>query len=547
MISIVRLAASVVAAACLSLSGACAAPAPTVKTHAGTLTGYTEGALNVFKGIPYAQPPVGPLRWKAPAELSRWKGVRQATEFGKACMQPLSKVVSMYTDDPGPLSEDCLTLNIWAPAHAKKLPVFFWIHGGNLIGGSSHYRLFVGSKMAARGVVVVSINYRLGVFGYLAHPELSAESPLGISGNWGLLDQIAALKWVKRNIAAFGGDPANVTIAGQSAGALSVEFLMASPAARGLFAKAIAQSSYMFTTPELKQTKYGTPSAEQFGVNLMTALHAPNLAALRAMDAQTLLDGSVAAAYPTTGTIDGHILPRQIVDTFDKGEQAPVPLLSGFTSGEVRSLAPIQPPPVAIAAEYESIIRDRYSDLADEFLRLYPSNNLRENELAATRDAIFDWATEKMLRKQAALGQPAYLYYWDHSYPAAVSAGIQASHSSDMPYLFGTLDHLPTYWPKMPDTPQEWALSDAVIDYWTSFARSGRPEAANAPAWPAYGTTGAYMEFQDFPKASTHLLPGVFDLLETVYCRRRASGDQPWDWNAGVAAKKLPPKTSACN
>lgn len=546
MISVLRLVASAAAAVCFSVSSWCAAVAPIVNAPAGTLEGQSEGALNVFKGIPYAQPPVGPLRWKAPAEMARWTGVKQATEFGKACMQPRSKTASVYTDYPGPLTEDCLTLNIWTPAHAKKAPVFFWIHGGNLIGGSSHYPLFIGSKLAARGVIVVSINYRLGVFGYLAHPGLSAESPLGISGNWGLLDQIAALKWVRRNIASFGGDPSNVTIAGQSAGALSVMYLMASPPARGLFAKAIAESPYLFTTPELKQAKYGTPSAEQLGVNLATALHAPDIAALRAMDAQALMDGSIAAGYPTVGTIDGHILPRQLVDIFNQSEQAPVPLLTGLTSGEARSLPPIQPPPVASAGEYETAIRDRYQDLADEFLRLYPAVNLRDTTLAATRDAVFEWPAEKMVRKQTALGQPSFLYFWDHGYPAAYAAGLHAAHSGEIPYVFGTLDHLPPYWPKMPDTAQEWALSDAVIGYWTSFARSGHPKAANAPVWPAYGTTAAYMEFQDVPKASTHLLPGVYELNEAVYCRRRASGDQAWDWNAGIAAAKLPPKADVC-
>jgi para-nitrobenzyl esterase len=546
MISIRRLAISVAAAVCLSSSGA--ASAPVVNAPAGTLQGQSEGSLNVFKGIPYAMPPVGPLRWKAPKEMPRWNGVKQATQYGNACMQPVSKgPPTMYTADPGPLSEDCLVLNVWAPAGAKNLPVFFYIHGGNLIGGSGHYPVFSGSKMAARGIVVVTINYRLGVLGYLAHPELSAESPLGISGNYGLLDQIAALKWVKRNIASFGGDASNVTIAGQSAGALSVEFLMASPVARGLFAKAIAESGYMFTAPELKQTKFGTPSAEQLGINLATALHAPDIKALRAMDARALVDGSIAAGYPTAGTIDGHILLRQLVDTFAKGEQAPVPLLAGLTSGEVRSLPILLPPkPAASAEQYESIIRDRYQDLADDFLRLYPSSNMQESALAAIRDAVFSWPMEKMVKSQTVLGQPAYLYYWDHGYPAADQAGVHASHSAEIPYMFGTLDHLGPYWPKMPNSPQEWALSDAVVGYWTSFARTGHPEAANAPAWPAYGTTAAYMEFQDVPKVSTHFMPGMYRLMDEVVCRRQAA-DQPWLWMAGISAPKVPPKTAACN
>ena len=167
--------------------------------------------------------------------------------------------------------------------------------------------------------------------------------------------------------------------------------------------------------------------------------------------------------------------------------------------------------------------------------------------LAAVRDIIFDWSAERMVRSQTALGQPAFLYFWDHGYPAADTAGVHASHSSEVPYVFGSLDHLAPHWPKMPDTAQEWALSGAVIGYWTSFARTGQPEAANAPAWPAYGSTAAYMEFQDVPKASTHLLPGAYDLNEKLFCRRRASGDQAWDWTVANAAPKLTPKTAMCN
>ncbi|GAA0583722.1 carboxylesterase/lipase family protein [Rhizomicrobium electricum] len=544
-----RLTASAVAVVCLSFTGLSAATPPVVNAPAGTLEGAGEDAVNVFKGIPYALPPVGPLRWKAPVEMPRWTGVKRATDFGNACMQPHSKAaVSIYSADVGPLSEDCLTLNVWAPADAKNAPVLFWIHGGSLTGGSSQYPLFMGSKLAARGVVVVTINYRLGVFGWLAHPGLSAESPLNISGNYGLLDQIEALKWVKRNIAAFGGDPANVTIIGESAGGLSVMYLMASPAARGLFAKAISQSGYMISTPELKQAKYGAPSSEQIGVNLTTALHVPDMAALRTMDADKLLEGSVAAGFLTIGAVDGHILPRQLVDTFAKGEQAPVPLLAGFNSGEVRSLPVLlPPPPPPSAADYEAIIRDRYQDLAEDFLRLYPSSNVRESMLATTRDAFYGWTAERMVRNQTALGQPAFLYIWDHGYPAADAAGLHAFHSSEVPYVFGDLQRVPMYWPKIPPTTKEREMSDAMMGYWISFARTGQPEAANAPAWPSYGSASAFMAFQEVPRVSAHLMRGMYDLVEQVVCRRHASGDQAWSWNVGIVAPKLPPKTAACN
>ena len=250
-------------AAFLFAAAPVSAQAPVVRAPAGTVQGAAEDGLRVFKGIPYARPPVGALRWKAPAPLPAWQGVRKADAFGPACVQPRLPTPNIYTNPPARMSEDCLTLNVWAPKAAKKLPVFVWIHGGALVGGYSHEPIYDGARMASRGeVIVVSVNYRLGILGYLAHPELSAESKEGISGNYGLLDQIAALQWVKRNIEAFGGDPSNVTIAGESAGGLSVMYLMASPPARGLFDKAIAQSAYMITTPELKQGRHGLPLVE---------------------------------------------------------------------------------------------------------------------------------------------------------------------------------------------------------------------------------------------------------------------------------------------
>jgi para-nitrobenzyl esterase len=475
-----------------------------------------------------------------------WKGVHKTTEFGPVCMQPVSKLPNIYSDDPGPMSEDCLTLNIWAPANAHNAPVFFWIHGGALVGGSSRERLYDGIPLAERGAVVVTINYRVGVFGYLAHPELSAESPLGISGNWGLLDQIEALKWVKRNIGAFGGDPSNVTIAGQSAGGLSVMYLMASPPARGLFAKAIAESAYMVSTPELKQAKYGWPSSEQIGVALAAALHAPNITAMRAMDAQALTDGAAAARFSPFGAVDGNILPRQLVDAFDRGEQAPVPLLAGFTSGEIHSLRMLAPLPSKTPADYEATIRDRYGDLADTFLRLYPSSDMQESIFRTTRDALYGWTAERLVRKQSTLGQPAFLYLFDHGYPAADSAGLHGFHASELPYVFGDFTNLPPLWPKIPETPEEKKLSAAMIGYWTSFARTGKPEAASEPDWPAYGPASDYMTFADVPRPSQHLFPGMYEFVEQVVCRRHASGDQAWHWNVGLGAPKLPPPSPQC-
>jgi para-nitrobenzyl esterase len=520
--------------------------APLVHAPAGALRGTAEDGLNVFRGIPYAEPPVGTRRWRAPIPKASWTGVRDATSFGPACFQPEGKLNNVYANKPMPMSEDCLSLNIWAPEHARGAPVFFWIYGGALWGGASRDPLYDGSRLAKRGVVVVSINYRLGPLGWLAHPELSAESPDHVSGNYGLLDQIEALRWVRRNIAAFGGDPANVTIAGESAGGLSVMYLLASPPARGLFAKAIAESAYMISTPELKTARYGSPSAEAIGAGLGEKLHAPTVAALRAMDPEKLTNEAAAAGFPPFGAIDGKILPRQLVDVFDRGEQAGVPLLAGFNSGEIRSLTVLAPPVPATADVYVKTIRARYGDLADEFLRLYPASNMKESILAATRDGLYGWTAERLARKQADAGAASYLYLFDHGYPAADEAGLHGFHASELPYVFGTFEGTPPLWPKVPDIPRERALSDAMIDYWTSFAKSGRPRSAHAPAWPTFAPAGKYMLFADAPKVESKLMPGMYDLNEQVMCRRRAAGNEAWNWNVGLASPALPAPTSSC-
>lgn len=514
-------------------------PGPIVEAPDGAVEGVQDGPLHVFKGIPYAEPPE---RWLPPQPVSRWSGVRRASDFGPAAVQPPSKPGIIYeisADQPQPMSEDCLTLNIWAPAGVTDAPVLVWIHGGSLVIGSSREGFYDGAKLASRGIVVVTINYRLGVFGWLAHPDLSAENPLGISGNYGLLDQIEALRWIRRNIAAFGGDPAKVTIAGESAGALSVMYLMTSPLVRGLFAKAIAQSAYMITTPMLKLRRYGLPSAEEEGTKLAEALGVHDIAALRAMPARELALASSAAGFTPFGAIDGHVLPGQLVDLFDRGAQAPVPLLAGFNSGEIRSLTFLVPSPPTSAAEYEAVIRDRYGDLAGDYLRLYPATDVQESLYAGTRDALYGWTAERLVRKQTALGQPAYLYFWDHGYPTADSSGRHAFHGSEIPYVFGTADRTTSRWPQVPATPQERSLSDTMIDYWSSFARAGQLEAANAPEWPAFGSSGEAMVFEDTPRPTRDLMPGMYALHEDIVRRRRAH-DIAWNWNVGLWSPKNP-------
>lgn len=519
---------------------------PVVRAPAGAVRGVEADGLRVFKGIPYAAAPTGDLRWKPPAPAASWGGVRDASAFGPACWQPKPRAGSLYASPLKAFSEDCLSLNIWTPDKARTAPVLVWIHGGSLISGSSSESLYDGAALARQGVVVVSINYRLGVLGYLAHPELSAESPDHVSGNYGLLDQIAALKWVRSNIASFGGDPANVTIAGESAGGLSVMYLMASPRARGLFQKAIAQSAYMISTPPLREPKHGHVPAEAAGAGTAAKLGAGSLADLRAMDAETITTSALLAGFQTFGAIDGKVLPKQLVDTFDAGEQARAPILAGFNSGEIRSLRVLAPPPPADAATYETEIRARYGDLADAFFKLYPSDNLPESVLLAPRDALYGWTAERLVAQQTKLGLPGYLYYFDHGYPAADTAGLHGFHAAELPYVFGAFANVPPAWPRIPDTPVEARLSAEMIGYWTSFARDGAPRAAGAPAWRPYGTERAYMDFGQDAQPGTRLRPGMYELNEAVMCRRRAQGDLSWNWNVGIVSPPMPSGVSSC-
>ena len=523
-----------------------APPPPVVDAPAGIVRGEANGTIHVFKGIPYTLPPIGALRWKPPVPMPRWKDPHDATRYGPACVQPSPRAGSIYVWDLPAISEDCLSLNIWAPATARKAPVFVWIHGGALTSGAGSEPMYEGTRLAEHGVVVVTINYRLGVLGYLAHPALSAESPTNISGNYGLLDQIEALRWVKRNIGSFGGDPSNVTIAGESAGGLSVVYLMAAPDAHGLFAKAIAQSAYMISTPELRGSPYGDVASEVAGVGLAGKLGAGDLAGLRSMDAATITNAAASAGWLASATIDGRTLTRQLVEVFDRGEQAKVPMLAGFNSGEIRSLRVLLPPAVTDAAAYEKQIRERYRDLADAFLARYPASRIDDSMLATTRDAMYGWTAERLVSKQTSAGLPAFLYYFDHGYPTAEAAGLHAFHASELPFVFGTASTTPARWPKVPTTPDESRLSDAMLSYWATFARDGVPTAPGEPRWQPYGSERNHMTFEDAPRPAAHLLPGMYELTETVVCRRRASGHIPWNWNVGLASPPLPPEAPQC-
>jgi len=518
----------------------------TVVTVRGALAGLElAGGLTAFRGIRYAEPPVGGFRWQPPVAAAAWGTVRRAVDFGSACPQAPSPSGSIYAQQPRRMGEDCLFLNVWRPPRAVNAPVMVWLHGGALRTGDPASGLCDGEQLARRGVVIVTVNYRLGVLGYLAHPQLSAESPHESSGNYGLLDQIEALRWVRDNIAAFGGDPGNVTLFGESAGALSAIELMTSPLAGGLFHKVILQSGYLVSNPELKRECFGQPSAESIGERLGRRLGAADVAALRAMPVESLVAMAAAAGFDPQANIDGWVLPRQIVECLDGGGQAAVPMIAGFNAGEVRSLRSYFLPPLPTsAAEYESRVRALYGDLAPSYLARYPADDIEGSALAAARDAFYGWSAERLVRAQTRLGVPAHLYFFAHHYPAQAALGLEAFHASELPYEFGRIgspDGWPERWPQPPNDPRERALSEAIMGYFTSFARTGVPQIPAAAVWEPYRNHRAYMEFRDVPRPGHQLLRGMFELHEELIARRRAAGTQRWYLNVGLASPPVPP------
>ena len=530
---------------CFALASTSAAGAnearPQVRTRAGVVQGVTESSpvVAIYKGIPYASPPIGELRWRPPVPAPAWEGVREAREFGHACLQPQAQPTSLYYGGMASTSEDCLTLNVWAPTGARKLPVMVWIHGGALVGGSGSEPLYDGVKIAQRGVVVVSINYRLGLIGYLAHPALSAESPQHLSGNYGLLDQIEALRWVRDNVAAFGGDPGQVTIAGESAGGLSVIALLASPPARGLFAKAIVQSGYMPSYRALHDETLGLPSAEAAGAALAAAAGVTDAAGLRAADPVKLFMAGLSTGWQPEPVIDGAALMRQFVEVFARGEQAKVPVLAGFNEGEIRSLPALMPKAPDSQTAYEADVRRRFGDRASQFLAVYPGVDPKADVGASIRDGLYGFAAQYLVQQQAAAGQPAYLYFFRHSTPAQRARNLAAFHASELPYVFGQVGEsaaIGPNWPRPPLTSAESQLSEAMMSYWTSFVRDGNPKASGMPPWPRFtARERGYLDIDDRPAAARDLRPAAFAFADALVSERRKEG-RGWRLDIGFSA-----------
>ncbi|SFO33815.1 carboxylesterase family protein [Sphingomonas sp. OK281] len=488
-----------------------------VRIETGLVSGVParKPGVTVYKGIPYAAPPVGPLRWRAPAAPAAWAGVRRADGFGAACPQPGGEMARGL-----PQSEDCLTLNIWTgakPGSVEKRPVYVWIYGGGFIGGTGASPEFDGEALARKGVLVVTFNYRVGVLGFLATPELSRESGHAASGNYGLLDDIAALRWVQRNIAAFGGDPAKVTIGGQSAGAGAVGFLAMSPLAKGLFRAGIAESHAR--DPRDTELRYLSVSwrplatAEQAGTRYAAAHGAGTLDALRAMPWQRLIEGSntIDASVETGSSgkpplfrpvVDGWVIPDGYAQTYAKRTQNRVTFVAGNNRDETGAVpetafdtlrAQTTPPRAGMPqtsvtlAAYLAAARRKFGTLTADFLKLYPARDdqdaaLQNNAAARDNSRVSTWLWGRQWTR--GVDKPVFTYFWDHAPPGPSHDLRGAYHGSEIYYAFDSLDAVDRPW-----AAEDRRIADVMSSYWVNIIKDGNPNGPGLPTWPRYDPT----------------------------------------------------------
>ena len=451
---------------------------PLVRIAQGALAGTSKDGVLAFRAIPYAAPPIGALRWKAPAAPKAWRGVRDAAAFGPVCPQP---PVDWAGHDLDRQSEDCLTLNVWTPrlASSARLPVMVWFHGGGYTNGAGSQRTYEGMKLARHRAVIVTVNYRLGALGFLAHPALTAESPLHTSGNYGLLDQIAALKWVRANIAHFGGNPRNVTIFGQSAGAGSAMLLTVSPLVRGLFQKAIFESGAALMLPNARDgERPRLAEAEQAGAALSAKLHAKELAALRALPPSAFINDSVPGVS-TGPIIDGKVIPADITSAYRAQGELRVPVLLGWNSNEAaRFLGKVT------RAEYVANLKSS-GPLAADFLRIYPAATDADATQAAidlASDTEFGWRGWSLAEARVGKGSPAtFIYQFDNPPPGPNGTRTNgAVHSDELRYVWGN-DDPENQWPAA-----DKRLEDVIQTYWVNFARTGDPNSPGLVLWAPY-------------------------------------------------------------
>ncbi len=512
------------AALLLTLSAAAREiPAPTavLKLDSGPITGVVidaEAGVRAYKGIPFAAPPVGHLRWRPPQPVAPWTAPRTCDSFGPMCPQP--DVPLLVPKKEGNRSEDCLYLNVWTTAKpGAKRPVMVWIHGGGCTIGAGSLPVYDGTDFARDGVVLVTINYRLGPFGFLAHPGLSRENPNKVSGNYGLLDQIAALKWVRRNIKVFGGDPNNVTVFGESAGGVCINALLVSPPARGLFQRAIMQSG---TAVGVRQhLNEGRKTAAAQGLRIARDLNAANVDELRQKTAAELL----RAARPRVGflgkgtafgpIIDGFVLPDAPVKLMAAGKAHPVPVMLGTNADEATLFASQMP--VRKALGYRLVVRMIYQNDAKSVLKLFPvkpGQDPKPQLYKLVTVSAFVAPTRVVARLAAKQGMPTYLYHFSRVAPAAKQSGMGATHGIEIPYLFGTSKRL-----LREDTDLE--LSRRMRRYWIQFAASGKPDGDGLPAWPAYtAAKDQHLEFGNRITVGRNLMQEECDFFTRLTAKK---------------------------
>ena len=498
----------------LSLAILSQAQTPIIQTTNGKVEGYTnpDKSVQIFKSIPFAAPPTADLRWKAPQPVKNWTGILKCTTFPASPIQNKPAPFMCWSEEfiaqPEPLSEDCLYLNIWTTAKKKspRQPVFVWIYGGGLSSGSSNCAIYDGEEMSKKGVVFVSINYRVGVLGFMAHPELTKESGYNASGNYGFMDQMAALKWIQKNIAAFGGDPNNVTIAGQSAGSFSVNALVASPLAKGLFHKAIAESGGLFTnilTQNLQE-------AEKQGNLFMQHAKASNIAELRKMTAdeiQKISNDKDLGRFGTT--LDNYVLPTNLKEYFKKGLHNDVPLLTGWVTGDGSLFGP----PNFTMAQYKTEAQDKYGDKVGTFLSLFPGATDEEAKSSKAKLSLFQFATlSSHLWAGYNQKSKSYLYQFSHVPPDKPNfPNYGAFHTAEVPYALHTLHQWNRDW-----KPVDRDLENTMSSYWVNFAKTGNPNGGTLPQWDAYNKqSGVIMELGDNILQTPALFKKELDFLES--------------------------------
>jgi para-nitrobenzyl esterase len=451
-----------------------------IQVDGGVISGTADAAgdLHIFKGIPFAAPPVGDLRWREPQPVVPWQGVRACDSFGPSPMQGKPVPFMMWSKEflipASPISEDCLYLNVWTGARTpgERRPVLVWVYGGGFVSGGAGVPIYDGAATARKGVIFVSINYRVGIFGFFAHPDLSVESGHHASGNYGLMDQIAALKWVQKNIGAFGGDPANVTIAGQSAGSMSVNCLMASPLAAGLFNKVIGESGALFTGESASML-----TAENAGRSLLQHMDVASLKDLRAMPAEELMKKAQGTWRPV---VDGYVLPDAIAAIFRNHQENAAGLLTGWTENEVE-------PPVKSARDFQKEIAGQYKNFdGATFAQYYPAQTDSEAAVSEKRLAgdlliglpNFTWANVESTRGKV------YVYRFARRLPVSGAyKDYGAFHTGDVPYAYDNLQFVNRPW-----EPVDHRLAATMSDYWVNFVKTGDPNGAGLPQWDVYDT-----------------------------------------------------------